>query len=97
MNKITVIFVLLIASCSSAFNSQSLNCALQTTVSDAAQLNTIITACQQISVTDNAIPNCIIAAAASKWTQDEITCFIQIKTAAVLASPQKATVDANVP
>lgn len=85
----------LLASCSYV-NTQSVDCALQKTVTDAAQLDAIVTACQQVAVTSDAVPNCILAAAASKWTQDEITCFVQAKTV-VIQSIKRVSPDANIP
>lgn len=51
------------------------DCAALATVTDAPQLLAIVEGCLVIAVSPAAIPACIEAASASKWTNDVIQCF----------------------
>ena len=52
-----------------------IDCAALATVTDAPQLVAIVEGCMAIAVSPAAIPACVEAAAASKWTSDIIACF----------------------
>lgn len=56
-------------------HSSQINCAAITTVENAPQLLTIVTACTEIATTPAAIIPCIESAAGSKWAGDVIACF----------------------
>ena len=52
-----------------------IDCAALATVTDAPQLVAIVEGCMVIAVDPSAIPACVEAAAASKWTSDILACF----------------------
>jgi hypothetical protein len=56
-------------------HGSQIDCAALSTVEDAPQLVTIVEGCMAIAVDPAAIPACVEAAAASKWTNDVIQCF----------------------